>query len=255
MSTAKKKPAITTKRLTELVSAKFSPPEYGCLFNVGDGTGFRQYRWADAIAMGLWPSRGVDLHGIEIKASRADWKKELSQPEKADAICKFCDRWWIVAGDASIVLLSELPSTWGLMVPAGSGLKVVVDAPKLTPVPITKMMLAGIFRRACEQQREPTAMKLEFERGLNEGEKRGENRADYELQKLRRLFESVKKFAATSGVVIDEYSGDEIGRAVRTVMNGEHLPGLSKLHGIRAVAKSIIGQIDRELGPEPEASA
>jgi hypothetical protein len=52
--------------------------------------------------MSLWPSRGIELHGIEIKVSRNDWLKELGDPAKADEIARFCDRWWVAAGDESI---------------------------------------------------------------------------------------------------------------------------------------------------------
>src|SRR5438876_1169784 len=77
---------------------------------------------ADALAMSLWPSRGLELHGFEIKASRADWRTELRNPETADEIATRCDRWWIVAGSADIVTDGELPPTWGLLVPLGSAL-------------------------------------------------------------------------------------------------------------------------------------
>ena len=33
-------------------------------------------RYADAIAMNLWPSRGLAVHGFEIKISRGDWQRE-----------------------------------------------------------------------------------------------------------------------------------------------------------------------------------
>ena len=74
---------------------RFSFPEdqYALLFEVRNSTGYgKRIRSADALAMSLWPSRGLELIGFEIKRSRIDWLKELSQPEKAEEICRFCDQ-------------------------------------------------------------------------------------------------------------------------------------------------------------------
>lgn len=116
---------------------------------VRNGTGYsRAERYADGLAMSLWPSRGIDLHGIEIKVSRSDWLSELKQPEKADAICQYCDYWWVAVGDAEIVKLSELPSNWGLLIPRGEKLYAKVDAPKLTAKPLDRLLVASILRKA-----------------------------------------------------------------------------------------------------------
>lgn len=66
--------------------------------HVRDAAGFNVTRTADVLALGLWPSRGNELHGFEVKVSRADWRKELAQPEKAEGWCQIVDRWWIVKG-------------------------------------------------------------------------------------------------------------------------------------------------------------
>ncbi len=103
---------MKTQDLHSLLEQKFQRPEWAIVREVGNATGITCNRHADALALNLWPSRGMELHGFELKLSRGDWKRELDNPAKAESILRFCDRWWIVAGDAKIVLPGELPPTW-----------------------------------------------------------------------------------------------------------------------------------------------
>ena len=65
------------------LARKFCAPEYALFYEVANATGSAATRSADAIAMGLWPSRGLYLQGFEIKVSRSDWLSELKNPAKA----------------------------------------------------------------------------------------------------------------------------------------------------------------------------
>lgn len=91
--------------------------EYAVFEEVRSMTGFAgvnvSERYADAMALGLWPSSGLPLIGFEVKASRGDWLRELKQPEKAKAIQRYCDHWFIVAPEG-VVKLDELLPHWGL---------------------------------------------------------------------------------------------------------------------------------------------
>lgn len=64
-----------------------------------------------------------DLLGFEVKVSRSDWLTELRNPRKAEYWKRHCNRWYLVASDASIVR-DDLPEGWGLIIPAGSGLRI-----------------------------------------------------------------------------------------------------------------------------------
>src|SRR3954468_2546806 len=57
---------------------------------------------ADAIAMSLWRSRGLRLHGFEVKCSRSDWLYELKHPEKAESFIRYVHHWWMVVADETI---------------------------------------------------------------------------------------------------------------------------------------------------------
>lgn len=105
---------------------------------------------ADFVAFDVWNSKLL-FHGHEVKCSRADWLAELRQhPWKSEPIKKYMDFWWLVTADKSIVKASELPEDWGLLVVAGSGLRSVVPAPKLSPEPMEIPMMAA-FSRAVQR--------------------------------------------------------------------------------------------------------
>lgn len=96
------------------------------------------------------------VHGFEIKASRADWRNELRQPDKAEAFKPYCDHWWLVVTDRRIVRDGELPDDWGLLTVAGSLLRVVKRAPRLTPQPWPKPLLAAFTRAVARTARADT---------------------------------------------------------------------------------------------------
>ena len=88
------KTKFTAVKLREAMSKRWAPPEYAVMWEVGRATGaVTNQRYADAVIMGLWPSRGLELHGVEIKVSRSDWRREAADPMKAEAIAAYCDRW------------------------------------------------------------------------------------------------------------------------------------------------------------------
>ena len=83
---------IDAGKLHALVDAYFAGPAWAVLHEVPNATGAGKVRTADAIAISLWPSRGLEIHGLEIKVSRSDWRRELKQPEKSVPIQRYCHR-------------------------------------------------------------------------------------------------------------------------------------------------------------------
>lgn len=108
---------------------------YVCMAHVRSDAGFDAQRTADFMALDLWPSQGLVLHGHEVKISRSDWLNELKDPEKAGAFIPHMDYWWLVIADKSMVRAGELPEGWGMMHVGTDGqLRVVKQAPRLRPV-------------------------------------------------------------------------------------------------------------------------
>lgn len=215
--------AYSENGLFNLVRATFEAPAYAVLRHVSDATGSQRGRTVDAMAMGVWPSRGLDLHGFEIKSERRDWLRELKDPAKAEPLARFCDRWWLVVADEDMVKGAELPETWGLLAPdkKGEKLRRVKEAAKLEPVPITRAFLAALLRRVNEQAPEKAELAAEYERGRKDGLKHGQEYAGTDAKRLQMeidyLRKSIAAFEKTSGLSLNEYNGERIGEAAKIV--------------------------------------
>lgn len=240
---------MRTSDLYKMLRARHDPQAWALLFEVADATGARQQRWADAVAMGLWPSRGLNLHGYEVKASRTDWLKELKTPAKAEAICQFCDYWWLVVADKCIVHDGELPATWGLLAPNKKGvLTTIKEAPKLSPVPIDRQFLAALLRAAAKPcvAMDRERLNEEYSRGHKDEEASSGRIAARATESLQSLQNKVNDFEAAAGFRIDSWNhkADAVGRIVRDVLMGVHDRDRDDLQRIRDLASAIVDRID-----------
>ncbi len=68
---------VTAAAIKAALRRSYSEPEWAILFEVGDATGARHTRFADAVVMSLWPSRGLTVTGMEIKVSRSDGTRNV----------------------------------------------------------------------------------------------------------------------------------------------------------------------------------
>lgn len=251
MAEKKNTDTLNAREVMNRLRVKYAAPEFAFLTNVADGTGGGSSRYADALAMGLWPSRGLRLTGFEIKVARSDWLKELEQPAKAEAICRYCDHWYVVVGDDSIVKYGELPPTWGLICPRGPGLKVVNEAPTLSAVPMDRIFLAALLRRSVEQGVDAEVLKKARDESYAAGEKDGHRRGERAAKDNQARVARLEEFEQYSGVNIgDRHTWQEakdIGTAVRMVLKGEHVNIPDRLRNLRESASRIIAQVDKEL--------
>lgn len=216
----KEKNSLRACDVINLLRARYPLPAYAFMEQVADGTGARQNRWADAVAMSVWPSRGYRMYGFEVKVSRSDWLSELRKPEKADAMMQYCDGWYLAASDAAIVQADEIPPTWGLMVVKGGRLTVPKTAPQLQPKEFSPALVASLLRNmVVTDEGKMARARSEGERAGREGAVNEEGRS-WQMQKLQKLKEQVDAFETASGIRITEYTdGKELGRAVEVVKN------------------------------------
>lgn len=235
-----------TPILRELIRDYFSGSEWFLTFEVGNSTGFSVSRHADAVAMNLWPSRGLSFHGIEIKASRTDWRKELGNPAKAEEIHQHCDFWWLVAANGVVKDINEIPPGWGFMElskPASGGdddkrprLRMRRQASKLERVSLVKReFVAGILRA---QQRADGQEKTEaIERGIAASlERRVENELSQRRMENSASVERLKCLeAAFSSEGLKWLLDEEICRAVSFVLK----------HGVTSAYEGIAGLISK----------
>lgn len=141
---------IDASKLRALLRRKYPGDQFAMLYEVRDAAGFAARRSADVMVIGLWPSRGCMVEGMELKVSRSDWLRELKKPQKAEAFFPYCDRWWIIAANKDVVRLEELPQTWGLMIPRAGGMGILRQAPDLKPEPVDRYLLAAMMKRATD---------------------------------------------------------------------------------------------------------
>jgi len=188
---------------------------YAVLPGVADATGGRKSREIDCLVVGMWPSRGLTLHGIEIKTRRGDWLRELANPQKQETIFCYCDHFSLAVGDPDIVKKGELPATWGLMVPARKYMKVAVKPPELTPSkPLSREFLAAILRRVDEQaMRARTQIRNELleemDDVIQERVEIANHRLLREVKDLTAKLEVFERFQKEVGMRLDHRWGDE----------------------------------------------
>lgn len=194
------KKRITSTDIRAAMSKRWTEPEYAIMWEVSNATGASSKRYADAIIMSLWPSRGLELHGVEIKISRSDWKREAANPMKAEAIAQFCDRWWVHTSPGVVDDLSDLPPAWGLREWNGKSWKTIREAAKNEPQPITRQFLAAMLRRADETMRML----------VTEAAKEGRTKIEAEIERNRARFEDDLKRAVERKTIDLENSAKNI---------------------------------------------
>ncbi len=139
----------------EALRKAYPSPDQAFIAEFRGGTGYSRESRADGIAMHLWPSKGLELIGFEVKTSRTDWLRELKNPLKSDPIKQFCDRWYLVTPDSYSVFRygDELPEGWGHITIEWNDnqkIEVITEAPKLNPIPIDRLFLASLMRLASK---------------------------------------------------------------------------------------------------------
>lgn len=238
---------------------RFRQPEWAILFEVRNRTGFGAVtRTADAIAMSLYPSRGLEIVGIEIKKGRGDWLAELRQPDKSAEIQQYCDRWFVAVSSDHIVGPGELPKTWGLLTPRGSRLIVKVEAPRLKPKPINRAFLASLMRNAHVNNASGAEIQHAVE--IEREKLRAEHNADRGAERARqgRQFEELNRavieFEKASGISIRQaWRLGQIGQAVKFVVDGGLAASEKELGRVATNAENIAASIRRVLAEAPAA--
>lgn len=181
----------------DALKRKFDYPEWGLFFEVTGKKGKR----VDAIAYNLYPSRNWKTVGLEIKASRSDWKSELEKASKNDWFVGQVDEFYVVAARKGIVKESELPEGWGLYVMKGGG-KLYQEVESDLTEHQDREMDPEFYMRAVKKARErernakvskERARKRGFRKGKKEGKKEGDITRDQKkmIEKGER-FEELK---------------------------------------------------------------
>jgi len=234
MSDAPMRPKLTSTDLVDRLRLRYPSTAYAFFREVSDAPSSGRSR-ADAIAMGLWQSKGIEIEGFEIKVSRADWNRERKRPAKAESILSYCDRWWLVVADPVLVKDDELPAPWGLLAPRGDHLVAVKQAPKLDPRPLDRFFVASVLRHA-QRQWSPEATAIErrdarnggFQEGFAKGREDNKDEIDGLHAEVRRLQDLHVQFQEATGIHLPSghfVDVGQIGEAVNLVMHAAEVLG------------------------------
>lgn len=260
-----KTPSLSAGTVLNVLAEKhFKAPAHEMLREVRNGTGYggRQERYADGIVVSCWPSRGVWFGGIEVKVSRADWKRELDDPHKSAEIQRFCSYWW-VATPEGIVKPGELPETWGHLEVSEKSARVAKEAPRLDAQPPTPTFVASILRNASAA--EASRKQTEYNRGYREAfaefggddkqelvraaeiAKRAESEATKRLNELQLL---VSAFERDTGVAISGWRASAAAgefRSARAASEALRLADLGRMANTLRGAAEALSQAQDEL--------
>lgn len=245
---------MNSNDLIKLLKARFCQPAWVTISECSDRTGFRN-RAADLIALGIWPSRGLEIVGFEVKASRTDWLNELKNPAKADVIASQCDRWYLAVTDKSIVQPGELPAKWGLIVPHGAITKIEVEAELEKKGDVKRSFFMAMIRRIVEGTVPKDDVEKRVEAGLAEAIESKMSNDEWKLQnaedKFKRLTERVDAFQKASGLnIADSWKHDptEVGKAVEIVLRHGVDGKVKQLEWLvtrlREIADDVSGDLD-----------
>lgn len=245
---------MSTPSLREALRKRYAMPEWVLMEEVRDAAGFESNRSADGIAMSMWPSRGLEINGFEIKASRSDWLRELKDPAKAESIAAYCDRWWIVAVP-NIVKLEELPVGWGLLELKPNGnLTETKKAPSRENVkPLNRTFVAAMMRRVG--QIDELAVRIKVEQAMADSEKQRQEWAQREVEsrtkRAKEMTDRIAKIKDATGIDLMSWSfEDEAFIAAVKYAMGEHAI-TERYYGLGQIKQgmsNLIRQID-ELQP------
>ena len=204
---------------------RFAAPAWATFRQVSNSTGFAASRSADAISMSLYPSRGLDVYGFEIKTSRSDWLREMKDPQKAEDMAQYCDFWYLAISDKKILKPAELPDTWGLLVRHGTTLRQVKAAKRLETPGIDKPFVAALLRRANEAHASDmkgmipySSVSAEIADAVKRGKKQGKESTSFGQDRLLR---TVQQFAEASGIDLEkeyQWNGSQVGAVVKAVL-------------------------------------
>ncbi|MHB1942265.1 MAG: hypothetical protein ACYCP0_04300 [Acidiferrobacteraceae bacterium] len=241
---------LLTSEIKALLRARYSAPEWALLFEVGNATGVQQRRWADAVAMSLWPSRGLAIHGFEIKVSRRDWVKELKSPEKSAPVQEYCDHWWIVAPEG-VLREGELPPTWGLLTATRDQLAIATPAATLPAQPVDRSFLAALLRRASEADESlvQAAVELQREKVQQQCQQIAASEIENRTHRFTEIRKQLQEIQERTG--IDLLRGgtpsDEVAEAIRWALNGRMFPRYIGLSTVRKDLENALEKVNTAL--------
>jgi hypothetical protein len=235
-----------------LLRSKYPASEYCLMEEVSDAAGHSRSRSADFVVYNLWPSRGLAIIGIELKRSRSDWLSELKKPDKAENIFKYCDYFYLLTTDETIAKMEEIPPAWGWICVKGSCIKILKEAPKQTPIPVSRHFVAAMLKRAADKEKFVHVDSIEdrIEAAREQGMQQAHGNSKYDKEKLIELQKIQRDFEEASGLRFGSwghYDPKLLGAALKLIANGEAKKIEEQLLGMQKTAETVLSRISESL--------
>lgn len=206
-------------------------------------------RRADLLWVPLTIAGGREIVGHEVKVSRADVLAELADPMKADAWMRYCDEWWLVVSDPTLVEGLEIPELWGVMAPPSGrrtrSMTTLRKAPRLKPVdraPAYETIAKWLHWRHHHLQRELSSSKRDAQH-LRQANHDLQQRVPYEGMHKQRVNEVVE-------TIIRDLGGadrDRIGSWQHQVEIADVVEALKHLGAVYDRARTVEFQVKNAL--------
>lgn len=233
----------------------FSPPEFAIFFEVAVGTGFAgQRRKADAVAMDMWPSRGMKITGFEVKVSRHDWLREKGNPVKAEAIAAYCDRWALVTA-FGVAESIEVPHAWDWYELSEKGDKLALRqrGHETEAKVLDRSFVASLLR--CATRGELLEIEVRAEKMIEKERDRIESevesrvrRRTHEASALLQRYGPIEE-ALRGGVKLSQFHTDsELAEAIRIVLTSGVAGTYTGMESLSKRLVSMAADIDKALG-------
>lgn len=204
---------MKAEEVYQALAAHHAPPEWAIFPEVANATGGRATNRADAVALNLWPSRGLEVRGIEVKVSKSDIRRELVDPAKAEAVGKYCHTWYL-AVPKGLQLSALMPMAWGIMEVEGGKVRVVkaaVPRPDGEVVQPSRAFIASLARAAhadLARIRKEWVPRESIAAEVEEAYRRGVESApvfrDREKDAMKGKLDGARKVLGAIGIDVDE---------------------------------------------------
>lgn len=231
---------------------RYKQPEWALFFEVGNGTGANVRRHADAVAMNMYPSRGLSILGFEIKVSRSDLKRELENPNKADEVARYCNEWWLAVPKGLIKDDDNIPIPWGVMECENGKFHITKKSQPLDAKPVTKEFMAAIVRSAGKVD-EATINEAKA-KAWHEAHEHQQEQIQREVESRTRTFTEIKKqideFKKITGEDLSAYSNiPKLAERLKLAKKAEELNDLLKQRyggvvGIRSMMQDFLSKTE-----------
>ncbi|MCP9209626.1 hypothetical protein [Streptomyces cucumeris] len=247
---------MTTQELNDLLHAHYiRPADRVDLAGAGavyltEVTAPGSTRRADAVHIGLWHSRGAGRIDVcELKTSRADFRRELDNPAKAEAWWPYSTTFSIVAPTADVAPPEELPPGWGLMVPGSRGrrFKTLVKPeerePKLTIGLLLTLLKNTETTRTNALRQQRNVLNEQFREQAKRERKSLGSLSPGERRRLERLDELEQALGMELDAIPwrDQITPQVAAEGLRTFMQGQ--AAMDKVHRKAEIAMQSLERV------------